>query len=356
MSDTMIPDQPTRVASLGAGYFSQFHRDSWGRLPDAQLVSICDPDLAKAQAAAEDAQALAFADADEMLSKVQPDLLDIAAPPNAHAAEIRRALAAGVQWIICQKPFCASRDEARDIVAEAEAHGARLIVHENFRFQPWFRTIKSLIDAGRIGSPVQACFRLRPGDGQGADAYLARQPYFQTMPRFLIHETGGHFLDVFSYLFGAPVSLYADLRRVNPVIAGEDAGLVILEHEGGVRTVLDGNRTLDHAARDKRRTMGEALIEGTMGSLTLLGDGSVHLRGFDVLDTTCASPPVESPNFGGDCVHAFQTHALAALRSGAPAETEARAYLNVMALIDACYDSTAKGARVSLPSSNGAID
>ena len=34
-----------------------------------------------------------------------------------------------------------------------------------------------------------------PGDGQGPDAYLARQPYFQAMERFLVHETAIHLID-----------------------------------------------------------------------------------------------------------------------------------------------------------------
>ncbi len=66
---------------------------------------------------------------------------------------------------------------------------------------------------------MQAICRLRPGDGQGPEAYLDRQPYFQTMEKFLIHETGVHWVDTFAYLFGPAQSVYAGLRRVNPAIA-----------------------------------------------------------------------------------------------------------------------------------------
>ena len=109
-----------------------------------------------------------------MVSVCQPDLIDITAPPQAHL-ELIEALAPHVGHIICQKPFCLSIDEAEAVSAEAEAAGATLIVHENFRFMPWYRRIKSAIDAGDIGHPMQASFRLRPGDGQGPSAYLDRQ-------------------------------------------------------------------------------------------------------------------------------------------------------------------------------------
>ncbi|MEO0763052.1 MAG: hypothetical protein AAFZ09_14815, partial [Pseudomonadota bacterium] len=68
-------------------------------------------------------------------------------------------------------------------------------------------------------------------DGQGPDAYHARQPYFQRMPRFLVHETAVHWIDTFRYLMGEAETVYADLRRLNPAIAGEDAAARIGERD-----------------------------------------------------------------------------------------------------------------------------
>ena len=70
-------------------------------------------------------------------------------------------------------------------------------------------------DPGRVGDLYQIAFRMRPGDGRGPDAYLSRQPYFQKMERFLVHETAVHWIDTFRYLAGDPVAVYADLRRIN---------------------------------------------------------------------------------------------------------------------------------------------
>ncbi|MFT4916382.1 MAG: putative dehydrogenase, partial [Yoonia sp.] len=242
-----------RVACLGAGFFSQFHHDGWRRLQDAQLIGVADHDLGKATASGHPP----FNDLQQMLETTQPDIIDIILPPTAHANAISVAVKFDLKLIICQKPFCTSLTEARAMTALAKANGIRLIVHENFRFQPWFRTIKLAIQDGVIGEPMQATFRLRPGDGQGPNAYLERQPYFRTMPRFMIHETGVHYVDTFRFLFGNPTALYADLRKVNKVIAGEDAGFVTFDHPGGVRSLLDGNQNLDHGAANTRCTMGE---------------------------------------------------------------------------------------------------
>ena len=180
--------------------------------------------------------------------------------------------------VLCQKPLAPTLDEARDIVALAESAGIRLIVHENFRFQPWYRHAKALLDAGRLGRPHAIAFRLRPGDGQGARAYLDRQPYFQNMPRFLIHETGIHFVHVFRFLFGEVAAVTARLRQLNPAIAGEDAGYVVFEFENGAGGLFDGNRLNDHVAENCRLTMGEMWLEGSEGVLRLDGDGRLWLK------------------------------------------------------------------------------
>ncbi|MBY5931738.1 Gfo/Idh/MocA family oxidoreductase [Tateyamaria omphalii] len=332
-----------RVACVGAGYFSQFHYGSWARMEGVEVVGACDLDREKAAATG----APAFDDLGAMLTEAAPDLLDVILPPPAHAATIRAALTAGVKWIICQKPFCMDLKEARGIVAEAYAAGARLVVHENFRFQPWYRAIKAELEAGAIGEVLNATFRLRPGDGQGPEAYLDRQPYFQKMPRFLVHETAVHWVDTFAYLFGPAEAVYADLRRINPVIAGEDAGHVIFDH-GPVRALFDGNRHLDHVADNLRRTMGEALIEGTRGELSLHGDGSVTRRGFgsDVVETVLG--PDTWDGFGGDCVHALQSHVIRAMVDGTALENEARDYLRVIAVKDAIYASADAGRKIVL--------
>jgi predicted dehydrogenase len=333
-----------RVACLGAGFFSQFHYGSWARMEGAVPVASCNRDISKAQATG----LPAYDDLAQMLAEQQPDLLDIILPPVAHADAIRTALGHGVSWMICQKPFCQSLAEAEEITVEVEAAGATILVHENFRFQPWYRTIKSALDAGRIGTPLQATFRLRPGDGQGPRAYLDRQPYFQQMPRFLVHETAVHWIDTFRFLFGSPGAVYADLRRVNPVIAGEDAGHILFDHASGLKALFDGNRNLDHAADNLRRTMGEALIEGSEGTLTLHGDGSVNLRGFGQQQAQQILPPDTWEGFGGDCVHALQSHAVSGLLEGTPLENTARDYLEVIRIEEAVYRSDAEGRKITL--------
>src|SRR5687767_12688123 len=61
-----------RGAVIGCGYFAQFHRDAWARLP-LELAAICDADRAKAEGAAREfPSARVFTDAAAMLDEVRP--------------------------------------------------------------------------------------------------------------------------------------------------------------------------------------------------------------------------------------------------------------------------------------------
>ncbi|WP_281825767.1 Gfo/Idh/MocA family protein [Jannaschia rubra] len=326
-----------RVGLMGLGYFAGFHREAWGRIAGAELVATCDSDPARSAD---------FTTLEEMLAAAAPDILDIATPPPSHAQAIRTALPHRPRAIICQKPFCTSPEEALAVTAEAEAAGVPLIVHENFRFQPWFRTMKAALDDGMLGRPLTLSFRLRPGDGRGPDAYLARQPYFRDMPRFLIHETGVHYIDVFRFLLGTPDGVYADLRRLNPAIRGEDAGYLILDYGAGAQAMLDGNRLSDFDTDDPRRTFGEALLEGDAGALHLTGDGAVTFRATGTRERHVLLAARNWPGFAGDCVHALQSHAVAALEGRGGFENTARDYLTVIALVELAYASAGCGARL----------
>ena len=333
-----------RVACLGAGYFSQFQYGSWARIDEVELVGSCNRDVTKAKATG----LPAYSDLAHMLAETKPDILDIIVPPEVHRASIETAIEVGVKTIICQKPFCRDLGEARETVDRARTANVLLVVHENFRFQPWYRMMKYALDRGDIGDPLQLTFRLRPGDGQGPSAYLDRQPYFQFMPKFLVHETAVHWVDTFRYLLGDPTAVYADLRKVNPVIAGEDAGYILFDHAGGVRSLFDGNRCLDHAADNHRRTMGEALLEGTRGTISLNGDGSVWLRKIDKTEQICLLDPDTWEGFGGDCVHHLQKHVVSGLLNGTPIENDAENYLTVIEIENAIYQSAETGRKLAL--------
>lgn len=329
------------VAIVGCGFFSREHQNAWARVPQARVIALVDPDLLKARAAAEQfSGAQVFTDAEAMLDAVRPDVVDIVTPPATHralvAAVARRGIAA-----ICQKPLAPTLEEATALVEDAERAGTTLIVHENFRFMPWFQEAKAILDRGLLGTPLGIFFRVRPGDGQGPNAYLNRQPYFQKMERFLVHETAIHLIDVFRFLMGEVTAVFARLKRFNPVIAGEDAGVIVFDFQNGATGVLDGNRLVDHPSEDARMTMGIMFVEGTSGTLRLDGYGRLFIKPHGSEEREHAYAWTNA-GYGGDCALGQIKHIVSHFVDGVPVFNSGRAYLRNFEIEEAAYRSNAE--------------
>ena len=315
-------------------------------MPGVEVVALCDSDAAKAALLAQRfSVARVYGSLQDMLDGSAPDVVDVVTPPASQSALLHELLPLGVP-VICQKPFGINYAQAQEFVRAAAAHRTPLIVHENFRFMPWFRQARRLIDAGHFGDLYGISFRLRPGDGQGPRAYLDRQPYFQTMPRLLVAETAIHFIDTFRYLMGEVEAVYARLRQLNPGIVGEDAGHISFEFAGGAAGLFDGNRLNDHPTANPRRTMGEMWLEGSKGVLRLDGEARLwwkphHANEYEHL-YDCGS----SETFGGGACGALQKHVLDALDQDLPFENTASKYLQNLLVQEAVYASHASGRRV----------
>jgi predicted dehydrogenase len=329
--------------AVGAGYFSPFHLEAWNRIPDVEIIALCDLDVEKARTAARrfdiDRTCMDLA---KILDSERPDFVDIITPPASHLSLCRIAAEHGID-IICQKPLAPDIDQAREIVALTRRADVRFMVHENFRFQPWHQEIKKLLERGAIGERVHSLyFRCRQGDGWGEDAYLERQPYFRTMPRMLLHETGIHYIDTFRFLAGDVESVYAILRRLNPVIKGEDCALMVFQFASGAVGVWDANRYNESCDPDPRYTFGDFTVEGNRGTIRLYPDGRLTVQRLGEPETGHTYSH-ERRNFSGDCVYFTQRHFVDAVLGGRPFATTGEDYLKNLEIEEAFYTSSDEG-------------
>ncbi|MEO8310987.1 MAG: Gfo/Idh/MocA family oxidoreductase [Caldimonas sp.] len=337
-----------RVLGVGAGYFSQFQYLGWRNIESAECVAIVNRDEAKARELAHRyGVPKTYTDLDRALNEEKPDLVDLITPPQTHRAFVAR-LAERVVPTICQKPFGESYADAVAITELAERASMPLVIHENIRWQPWYREARRLIDAGQLGTLHSVAFRLRPGDGQGPRAYLDRQPYFQEMPRFLVRETAIHWIDTFRYLMGEVRTVYAELRRVNPLIAGEDAGTIVFAFAGASTGLFDGNRLNDHVAANPRRTLGECWLEGSAGVLRLDGDARLWWKPHHGGEREHGYDRGPDDTFGGGACEWLQRHVVAHLTHGAPLENSARDYLTNLCVQEAVYQSASTHRRIDM--------
>jgi D-apiose dehydrogenase len=334
-----VMEKRLKGIGIGAGYFSAFHYDAWARLKDKVDMTAIFASEAKAMAdrfaiaEAHDRKAL-----EAELDRIQPDFVDIIAPPPAHKSLVELFASRGIA-IMCQKPLGRNFAEAQEIAAIVEAAGIPFMVHENWRWQPWYRELAKLVGDGKpLGQIHSIASNVRLGDGWPEDAYMARQPYFRDYPRLFIFETGVHFLDTYRFLGGEIESVHARIQRRNPGIKGEDAAQIVCGFANGATAILDASRYNESEHDNARYTFGTMRVDCANGHARFDEDGRIWVKQLGQPVQEHAYPRANS-GFAGDCVYTTIEHFITELAGGRNFETDAASYLKTLELVEACYRS-----------------
>jgi D-apiose dehydrogenase len=329
---------------MGAGYFANFQAEAWSRIRDARIVAVADPLPGRAQEFAERWRIpRAYTDASTMLANEKPDFADIATRPETHL-ELARLTADSGAHVICQKPMAPSWEESLELVRLCVTRKVRLLMHENWRWQPWFREMKRVLDQGTLGFPFHIAFRMRTGDGRGPEPYQL-QPYFRTMKQLIVYEVTVHFFDTFRFLLGEIETVFCQAKKINPAIQGEDYALIQLTFKNGAHGLVDANRISGRVPVDV--TLGECRLEGDRGVIRLSPDGRLWLTEYGA-DETAHLFPTTDLGYKGDSVKATQEHLIRCLQTGERSEMEGDEYLKSVAPVFACYRSIEQGRPISL--------
>jgi predicted dehydrogenase len=339
-----MSDHKLTGVMIGAGFFARLQAEGWRRIPGAELVAVADPLVEKTREfAAQWRIPRVYADAEAMLRCERPDFVDIVTRPDARLSLVRLAASRGVH-VICQKPMAPTWDECVAMVETCRAAGVRLLMHENWRWQPWYREIKDLLDLGVAGAIFHAGFQMRTGDGRGQEPYLV-QPYFREMERLMIYETAVHFLDTFRFLLGEITSVFCQTGRINPVIAGEDYAVVQLSFAGGARGLLDCNRIAGPLPAPV--AFGALTLEGERGTIRMTPEGELWIAEYGKQEVR-HDYFIPAEGYKGDSIKATQEHLIRCLLTGERCESEGEDYLKTVAAVFACYASAESGRVVSL--------
>lgn len=141
-----------RVAVVGCRSRGRVIGAAYKAHPRAELVALCDLDEERLNAAGALLGVEArFADMDEMIRQVGPDIVVIATGTEFHYPLAMRALEHGVH-VDVEKPLCVDLEQADALVAKANAVGARTAVHHQGRTGPALRAVAKAINEGRIGA------------------------------------------------------------------------------------------------------------------------------------------------------------------------------------------------------------
>jgi scyllo-inositol 2-dehydrogenase (NADP+) len=245
-----------RTGVVGFGLAGRvFHAPFVQAVPALELVAIVQRTGDSAKEAYP--QAVQMRSYDELLAS-DVELVVLGTPTPVHFAMTKQALEAG-KHVVCDKPMTLTSAQAEEVEALAAKEGVLLFPFHNRRFDGDFKTMRTLIESGKLGRIVSLDTRFdryRPDPKPGA----WRE---EEEGGGLLYDIGPHLIDQVLTLFGTPFRLWANLRSDRDrgtVPDGVDIHMFFHGPEGRDVLVRLGMTTLtaDPAARYR--------LHGTRGS------------------------------------------------------------------------------------------
>ena len=135
-----------RVGVVGCGPMGSGHVRHYKDLPGCDLVAVADTDPARRAEAALKSGAMAFADAKDLVGRV--DAVSIATPTSSHRALVELFVDAGVH-VLVEKPMAPSTADAEAMLDAARRKGVTFQVGHIERFNPAFRAAREVVSDPR---------------------------------------------------------------------------------------------------------------------------------------------------------------------------------------------------------------
>ncbi len=278
----------TTAAVVGIGDISGNHLAAIADNPDIQLVAVCDVVPARAQAAGERWGVPAYTDHRAVLAEVRPDVVHITLPHHLHVPVAIDTLQAG-SHVLTEKPVAESVHSAQRLAEVARTSDRKVGVCFQNRYNASSRALRDAVQSGRYGE-------IR---GARANTFWSRPaPYYAAAPwRGTWAEAGGgslinqqiHTIDLLCWVLGKPLDVVgsASNLRMKDVIEVEDAAVVSVTHDSGVRsTFFTTGAHSDNAPVEIEISTAEGLLRFTDGVLRHVApDGTVTELASDVLAT-----------------------------------------------------------------------
>ena len=151
-----------KCAVIGVGYLGRFHAQKYQLLDNAELIAVCDVDAAVCEAVSRELNVPAYFDYHDLFGKV--DAVSIAATTNMHYAIASECLAQGIHVLI-EKPITETVQQAKELIAIATTHHAKLQVGHLERFN----AARLALDAHLEKPLFIESHRLAPFNPRGTD-------------------------------------------------------------------------------------------------------------------------------------------------------------------------------------------
>lgn len=337
------------VGIIGTGNISRAHAKGYQQSGQAQIVAVCDIDLARAQAAAAEwGVNRVFTDYRDLLALPEIEAVSVCTWNQAHCAPTVAALQAG-KHVLVEKPMAATTTEAWQMVLAARQTDRIMMVDMKWRFMPELLAGRQAVAEGRLGQVYFAEAIGWQHRGIPGGSFIRQD----TAGGGALMDNGVYTLDAVLFMLGhpKPLTVSGSARSHMGTRPGgnwrpedftvEDFGTAYVRLEGGITLFFA------HAWAIDFRDQWQMRLAGTHGSFEIYPFSAPKLRvtagGYgDLQEVT--PPLVEGSMEVPYAVGRFVEAVIAGTPSPVPGDTFM--YTNV--IFDGLYESSLTGAEVAV--------
>lgn len=237
-----------KVAVIGVGYLGQYHAEKFAKLPQAELVAVCDSDTQRANEIAAKLSVPACYDYHELIGKV--DAVSIVVPTSLHH-EITHFFLRNKVHVLLEKPITRTVIEADDLINTARDHQVILQIGHLERFNSAIVALENVLDNPRFIE----CVRLAP--------FKPRVTDINVVLDLMIHD-----IDIIQSMVKSPIS---DIRANGAHVLSEsiDIANARIEFENGCVANVSASRVSFNTERKIRIFQHDAYLSLDLHNKTL---------------------------------------------------------------------------------------
>jgi predicted dehydrogenase len=193
-----VKEKKLCIGVVGAGEFARFAVQAFLKAPGVKIMAVTDLNRNVAQRMGDELNAKVYELFEELLKDEKIQLIYIATPPYMHYAQTKMALESG-KHVICEKPAAMKTSEAEELVALAASKQLLYTVNLMQRYNPLFKTIKTIIQDDLLGNFLHGYF-----ENYASDEKLNPDHWFwdESKSGGIFIEHGVHFFDLYAGWLG----------------------------------------------------------------------------------------------------------------------------------------------------------
>ena len=336
-----------RFNLVGCGRIAQRHAEllGGGHIPGAALGAVCDVVSDRARDLGEKYGVPWFTDMHEMMTSVPCDAVSVLTDSGSHA-QVTVALAPYGRHVLVEKPMALTLADADEMIRACDAHGIRLFVVKQNRFNVPIRKTREALESGRFGKIVMGTVRVRWCRDQAYYDQASWRGRWATDGGVLSNQASHH-VDVLEWMLGDVVSVFAMARTALVDIEAEDTAVVLLRFKSGALGVIEAT-----TATRPKDLEGSLSILGERGAVEVGGFALNHMKTWQFTesepgdDEVLAKYSVNPPDVYGFGHRSYYEHVVDCLRNERAHLVDGLEGRRSLELITAIYESIESGQEV----------